>query len=152
MDYKNGKIYKITDNAYTKMYIGSTTQPLSKRFSDHRASYKLWQDGKGHNVTIFDIFNEFGVENCKIELIEEYECENKMELQRKEGEHIKNNDCVNRCISGRTQKEWYEQNKNRITAYQSEKILCECGKEYTKQHKSRHIESKKHINHLNLQA
>ena len=41
MDYKNGKIYMIyacVDGA-DEVYIGSTTQTLSKRMSGHRSSY-----------------------------------------------------------------------------------------------------------------
>ena len=114
MDYKNGKIYKITDIAYTKMYIGSTTQPLSKRFSKHKSDYKLWKNGKCNKVTSYDLFDEFGVENCKIELIENYECNCKDELLKKEGEYIKNNDCINKVIIGRTKKEWCIDNKDKI--------------------------------------
>jgi len=178
MDYKNGKIYKIIDNAYTKMYIGSTTQPLSKRFSRHKANYKLWQEGTHHKVLIFNIFDEFGIENCKIELIENYVCNSKNELERKEGEHIKNNDCVNKVIAGRTKKEYYNDNKNKILEkakeykeankniilekkkehYEANKqqilnikkirVVCECGKEYTKGNKSKHIITKKHIKYI----
>ena len=120
MDYKNGKIYKITDIAYTKMYIGSTCQSLSKRLSKHKASYKTWKDGKRSKTTSFDLFEEFGIENCKIELIENYECNCKDELQKKEGDHIKNNDCVNKIIVGRTKKEYKEANKDKIKEYQKE--------------------------------
>jgi hypothetical protein len=178
MDYKNGKIYKITDNAYTKMYIGSTTQSLSKRFSRHKSDYKLWLEGTHHKVSIFNIFDEFGIENCKIELIENYECNSKNELERKEGEHIKNNDCVNKVIAGRTKKEYYNDNKNKILEkakeykeanknkilekkkehYEANKqqilnikkirVVCECGKEYTKGNKSKHIITKKHIKYI----
>ena len=34
--YQNGKIYKITDIAYNKCYIGSTTEGLSLRMARHR--------------------------------------------------------------------------------------------------------------------
>jgi len=114
MDYKNAKIYKITDIAYTKMYIGSTCQPLSKRFSNHKALFKLWKDGKKGKVTSYDLFDEFGIENCKIELIENFACNCKDELQKKEGEHIRNNDCVNKYIPCQTQKEYREANKDNI--------------------------------------
>ena len=73
--YANGKIYKITDNAYTKCYIGSTIQPLSSRIGGHRRDYKRYLDGKRNFITSFALFEEFGVENCKIELMEEYPCE-----------------------------------------------------------------------------
>ncbi len=120
MDYKNGKIYKITDIAYTKMYIGSTCQPLSKRFSNHKANYKMWKDGKRCKITSYELFDEFGVENCKIELIEEFACENKSQLERKEGEHIKNNECINKVIVGRTIKEWYIDNVDKVKQQQKD--------------------------------
>ena len=60
------------------------------------------------------MFNEYGIENCKIELIENYSCISKAELLRKEVEHIKNNYFVNKTIPGRTQKEYREDNIDRI--------------------------------------
>ena len=175
MDYKNGKIYKITDIAYTKCYIGSTAQPLSKRFSKHKTDYKVWLNGKRNKVSVFDLFEEYGVENCKIELIENYECNSRNELERKEGEHIKNTDCVNKVIAGRTMKQyqqdnketiaeqqrhWREENKEkkaeqdrlyqhnnkeRISEQRSQKHVCECGSEYTLRNRSRHFKSKHHV-------
>jgi hypothetical protein len=41
-------------------------------------------------VSVYVIFDEFGVENRKIELVELFPCASKMELERKEGECIKN--------------------------------------------------------------
>ena len=40
-DYENGKIYKIVNDVDDDIYIGSTTQPLCKRFGDHKAMSKL---------------------------------------------------------------------------------------------------------------
>jgi len=114
MDYKNGKIYKIADIGYNKMYIGSTTQRLSKRFSVHKYHYKLWKENKYCKLSVFDIYEEFGFDNCKIELIENYSCTSKEELLKKEGEYIKNNICVNKVIAGRTKKQYCEDNKEKI--------------------------------------
>ena len=51
-------------------------------------------------------FDEFCVENCKKNLIEEYPCQNKKQLEKKEGGHIENDkNGLNRCIAGRT---WME--------------------------------------------
>ena len=170
MDYKNAKIYKITDIGYTKMYIGSTCQPLSKRLSKHKADYKQWKDGKRRKVTSFDLFDEFGLENCKIELIENYECNCKEELQKKEGEHIKINDCINKVIPCRTQKEYYidnkdiileknkeynEKNKDKILAYQQEyreankDKINEKNKEYREANKDKISEYKKEYKKAN---
>ena len=90
--YQNAKIYKITDIAYNKCYIGSTTESLSLRMAHHRAEFKRFLRGsaKGY-MRSYDLFNEYGVENCKIELIEYYKCNTMQEFRRKEGEHIKNN-------------------------------------------------------------
>ena len=115
--YKNGKIYKITDNAYTKCYYGSTVNSLSKRFSAHKTDYILFLANKRTNITIFSIFDEFGVENCKIELVELFPCKSKIELYQREGFYIKNNDCVNKMTAGRTQKEYREDNKEVLQEY-----------------------------------
>ena len=87
--HANGKIYRITDNAYTKCYVGSTIQPLSSRMGGHRREYKRYLLGTFNLITSFLLFQEFGIENCKIELIEEYPCENLEQLLQKEGEYIK---------------------------------------------------------------
>ena len=45
-------------------------------------------------------------EDYKIELLEEYACNNKQQLEKKEGEYIKNNECVNKRVAGRTNDEY----------------------------------------------
>ena len=46
----------------------------------HRTQYNHYIKGKmKQKTTAVDIFNEFGIENCKIELIETYPCNNKEE-------------------------------------------------------------------------
>jgi hypothetical protein len=98
MDYKNSKIYKIIDLEYTKMYIGSTTQLLTKRFCSHKSKYNKYKKNNIGYISSFILFDEFGIDNVKIELIENYPCNNKEELLKKEGEYIKNNICVNKII------------------------------------------------------
>ena len=112
--YNEGKIYKIVDVAYTKCYVGSTRETLSQRMARHREKYNSYIKGKGKFTTSFNLFDEFGVDNCKIELIENYPCQNKDELRRKEGHFIKNTDCVNKLIAGRTDKEYRQDNREKI--------------------------------------
>jgi hypothetical protein len=38
-------------------------------------------------------------DDVRIELIEEYPCKNKMQLNKREGYYIRNNDCVNKCYT-----------------------------------------------------
>ena len=103
--YQNGKIYKITDIGYTKCYIGSTIQPLSKRMAEHRRHHNQYLSGTKNYIYSFELFDEFGMENCKIELLEEYSCENKEQLNKKAGEYIRK---LNVLIKG--QKEEAKQN------------------------------------------
>ena len=116
--YQNGKIYKIVDIGYNKCYIGSTTESLSMRMTRHRQTYKQFlRGGKGSHIRSYDLFNEYGIENCKIELIEYYKCDTLQELRKREGEHIKNTECINKLVAGRTRKEYYEDNKDKIKEY-----------------------------------
>eukprot|EP00438_Fugacium_kawagutii_P017839 Skav201728 [mRNA] locus=scaffold311:672189:672737:- [translate_table: standard] len=79
----------------------------------HRKKYKQHSSGKDEGRTANKLFDEFGLENCKIELVEEYPCNSLMELRRREGFHIQNHDCVNTRIAGRTDQEYREQNREK---------------------------------------
>jgi hypothetical protein len=102
--YQNGKIYKIVDHGYNKCYIGSTYNTLSKRMSKHRESYQRFLDGKCYKTSSYNLFDEFGLDNCKIELIESYPCNNREELNAREGYLIIQTLCVNKVVVGRTKK------------------------------------------------
>ena len=92
--YTTGKIYKIVNIGYDMCYYGSTIQELSSRMSTHRANYKRFQVIGGKNVSVYRIFEEHTVDNCKIELVESYPCKNRSELESREGYYIRNNSCV----------------------------------------------------------
>ena len=109
--YQNGKIYKITDVGYSECYIGSTVQPLASRMSSHRSNYEDYRNGKYARVSVFDLFDKYLLENCKIGLIEHYPCKDREELRKREGYWIKLEECVNKRIAGRT-----KQDPFRITA------------------------------------
>jgi hypothetical protein len=97
MDYNNTKIYKIVSDLGDKVYIGTTTkQYLSQRMQGHRANYKTWQKTGKRRCTSFEIFDEYGVENCKIVLIELFPCTTKDEQSAREYFHICCMDCVNK--------------------------------------------------------
>ena len=118
MDYKNGKIYTIRSHQTDKFYIGSTTTPLSKRLSGHKSHFRAYLDGKYHNVTSFEII-KYG--DAYIELLEEFPCNNKMMLHKREGECIRREpNCVNKVVVGRTRKEYYDENAEKIIAQQKE--------------------------------
>jgi len=114
-NYSLTKIYKIESHLGDKIYVGSTAkQYLSQRFQQHKSSYKSWKEGKGSNITSYELFDEYGPENCQVVLIEEYSCSCKDAKNAREGHYIRTLDCVNKVIAGRTDKEYYVDNKEKI--------------------------------------
>ena len=85
LDYNNGKIYKIINFTNDKIYIGSTTSSLSKRLSEHK---KVGRKNDLHKPFYKDLFENIGKEYFEILLIEEYPCNSKLELERREYEII----------------------------------------------------------------
>jgi hypothetical protein len=166
--YLNGKIYKIVclDENDDRTYIGSTIIPLEERLKKHKKDKKRYERGAYHNVSSYPILH-----NCKIELIEDYPCDNEIELKKREQYHIDKNDCINKnraYITDEARKEIrknnYEKHKENeikqmkiyrvkhneiIKAYKSKKIDCECGICYTNQHKLRHFKTKRHQDGIN---
>lgn len=109
MSYKNAKIYVIRSYKTDNVYIGSTTQSLSKRFALHVGHFK----SQKKYYSSFEIL-KYG--DSYIELLEEYPCDTKEQLLRKEGELIRQtNNCVNKVIAGRTTQEYYVDNKDGIS-------------------------------------
>ena len=81
----------------------------------HRYSYEHYKEGyKRIFTSSFEMFDEYGPENCKIELLENICCDSKEELMKLEGFYIQNNDCINKRIAGRTKTEWVEDNKKYV--------------------------------------
>ena len=119
MDYKNGKIYSIRSYQSNDVYYGSTCQPLTKRLSKHKANYNQWIKDKNNSyVTSFGILK---YNDNYIELVEIYPCESKMELEKREGEIIRqNNNAINKVIPGRKYEEYFEANKDKINLQRKE--------------------------------
>ena len=112
-DYKKGLIYTIRTPHSDNIYIGSTCQPLYKRLFEHKSNFRNHKNGSIRYMSSYKIL-EFGDEY--IELLETYPCNSKMELYKREGELIREyrNVCVNMGIPGRTDKQYYEDNKEKI--------------------------------------
>lgn len=79
------RIYKIENNINDEIYVGSTTKTLAKRMSKHR--YKSKQEHCKHRK-LYEMTLEHGWECFRIILIEEFKCESKQDMLRKEQEHI----------------------------------------------------------------
>ncbi len=110
VNYQLGKVYKIVDNTNGNIYIGSTCEPyLSRRLNGHVLNYRKYLNEKYPNVTSFEIIKNG---NYDIVLIEEYKCDNKMQLHARERYYIENNECLNKVHPLRTGKEHYQTVKN----------------------------------------
>jgi len=141
-DYSKGKIYIIRSYQTDKVYIGSTTQTLAQRLGKHRRALKLYNKGeKSGYITSCEILQ---YDDHYIELIKNFPCDCREELQKKEGKYIrkykKKGRCVNRCIAGRTKKQYNDDNKNIIKAK---------AKQYREKHKEKHNEMKKQYHKKN---
>lgn len=89
INYLNGKIYKlICDDG---IYIGSTCRSLNCRLNEHKRHRHGNHKTTSSNLTIN--------ENTKIELLEEYPCNTKYDLEKREAEYmILNPHCINNNI------------------------------------------------------
>jgi hypothetical protein len=161
--YQNGKIYTLRHPSTDKIYIGSTVKKyLCNRLAEHNSHYKCFLNGKSNNVTSFEIIK---LGDSYIELLELFPCNSKLELNKREGELIREhkNNCVNSYVAGRTGKEYniecadkrketnkqhYENNKETIKEKRSTKYICDCGSEINISVKSRHEKSIKHQDYL----
>ena len=107
MKYQDGKIYKILNSETDDIYIGSTTQKISKRMTNHKTQAKR---GKSH--LLYQKMREIGDDKFYIELVEDYPCDNLEQLNRREGEWIRQIATLNEKVAGRTKKEYANDNRN----------------------------------------
>ena len=160
VNYNQAKIYKIWSPSTGLTYIGSTCSTLSKRISQHKDNKTCYEAGKRSYVTSFKVLDQ---PDARIDLIEYFPCNNRTELNRREGEIIVQTQCINKQIAGQTKKEYQQNNKEKISergkeyrqknkdainARKAEQHECMCGKIYTLGHKTRHEKTKWHIEYI----
>ena len=160
---KTGKTYRIVSIHTDKIYVGSTTQKLSKRLSEHVCDYKRFLLGKTHNnVQSFEIIK---LGDYQIELLEDHGQVTKLELLKFEraamllySDMIVNDRIPSDIGNGKEyhveyylknkekikerDAEWYLKNKEKI----NEQFTCDiCNGKYTCANKTKHFKSQKHI-------
>ena len=91
VNYQNGKIYRIVCNETGEQYIGSTCEPLCRRLAVHKAEMKR-SDGTNRYISSFQILKRG---SYSIILIENYPCEHKDELHRRERFYLESMECIN---------------------------------------------------------
>jgi hypothetical protein len=161
-DYSKGKIYSIRSFQTDDVYIGSTTQTLAQRLGKHREKYISYLKSKTNYVSANEILK---YDDYYIELITLYPCSCKAELEAEEGKFIREWDCVNKQIPGRTKKQWNFDNRYKIKeqlkqyankhkeekkVYDRIKTTCLCSCNITRINLKRHIKTKKHKDLMKL--
>jgi hypothetical protein len=113
-NYQDGKIYTIRNYTDNEMiYVGSTTQTLSRRLAKHRTDCKCGIS----RISLYSHIVDNDWSNWYIELYEYYPCNNKTELEKREGEIIREIGTLNKYIAGRTKEEWREENTEYFKEY-----------------------------------
>ena len=134
-NYANGKIYTIRCRSDdSKIYVGSTIQPLAVRFGGHKVHSKNEKMYK-----LIKLYQEVNNDwsDWYIELYENFPCSCREELLKREGEVIRLIGTLNKNIAGRDHKEWYNDNiekvKERGNKYRIENadIIKEKKKQYS---------------------
>ena len=140
--YEQGKIYKLVNSVNDMIYIGSTTEPLHKRWVSHLTDYKRRPNNK-----LYTKIREIGIEHFKIILLSIYPCESKSQLVLREREEYDKYDI----------KKLLNTYRPKVSEEEMNQLHKQCGKQYyerTKEHylevrKNYYNENKKTINKKN---
>jgi len=158
-----GIVYKIYSPNTNEIYIGSTTQKLKYRFQHHINDYQnTLRDNRNRTSNSRFIFEKFGVENCKIELLAKYEVVDDRHLRAYECKWIGklNRFCVNKyepinflpkhknIIFYQKNKELLKEKSKKNYDENKEQIL-ERTKEYYQKNKNQIVEKKKEYREKN---
>ncbi len=115
-DYKDGKIYTIRCKLDSSLiYVGSTVETLCSRFSKHK-----YQSKKNPEIHFYSAISDWN--DWYIELVEDFPCERKEQLLKREGEIMREIGTLNHQLAGnyltrgeqQYMKEYREQNAKQI--------------------------------------
>ena len=76
-NYANGKLYKIVSDFTDKIYIGSTTQPLSKRHHENKSKYDGFTSNEKESYHYVSVFEIMKIGSTGIVLIEDFPCKSR---------------------------------------------------------------------------
>ena len=157
----SGYIYNLINNLTGEVfYVGSTTQSLNRRLSDHkRDSFRPERSDYNCKKSIY--IREIGKDNFRIERIVTFDDLIQLEKSKLEQYYVLQNGMnTNTCVPGRSNKEsckaYYNKNKDQYKEYynnkkdeilEKSKQVCkcnECGFTYTYANKTNHLISRLH--------
>lgn len=170
--FKKGKMYKLTNTIDDELYVGSTIQTLKQRMYNHNKHRK-----KKSHWKVYKHLNQIGWGNVSIELIEDYPCNSKKKLLKRERywkdklnsklnerkPYISNKErkkeARNRSSEWRKNKdniikakkvkdEWYQRNKKKVLERIKQIVKCDCGLSFRQDSIRRHKKTKKHLSRM----
>lgn len=108
--YAKGKVYRLVNSVDNEEYVGSTCDTLPKRLYKHKYDAKLKTSRR-----VYQHMNAVGLNNVDIVLVEEFPCNNKMELLRRERYWVDElKPTLNKNIPARTKQEYYTDNIDKM--------------------------------------
>ena len=103
---RDGRVYAIRCLETGDCYVGSTCQPLARRFAQHKVEAKRSQ------TRLYCLMNQVGAEAFSIELLEDVEDASLPVLRGKEREWVQRVGNLNSNLPGRTEAEWRAENRD----------------------------------------
>ena len=140
-------VYGILCKTTWKVYYGSTELTVEERLEKHEISYRSYLKGKCRYCSSYEIIKN---NNYDIKLLEE--CDSKLQMCNREDYYIITFPCVNKYrarVPGRTKKEYYQDNKEKILEKRKEyreankEKMAEYHKEYYQNNKEKFSEQSK---------
>ena len=133
VNYADGKIYILRSNKTDSVYIGSTCSPLFKRLYQHKLLITSNAERKCNSIKLFE-----SDATVTIELLEDFPCNSKLELEMRENEWIKKTEkVINKVLPGNilSKKEYneYYRKENAEAIKKKEKEYKEAHKEEAKE-------------------
>ena len=171
-DYSKAVIYGIycKDKNVLEIYIGSTHDEIERE--RHHKGYCNNENNDKYNYKVYQFIRaNGGYGNWNFEVLEQFPCENEEQLRIREQYYY---DLLNPALNTNrpyvsedkikeyhkiTKAKHYQNNREEIlkrhTKYKKDnrekinkKFICDCGIEYTLDHRARHCDSKRHKNFI----
>jgi len=144
-------IWVKTENGVLRYY--GHTENITVRKGKHVSDHKRWV-AAGRPEKMGDVYATRSVlvldhEDWRMDVVDKIECETKDEARNLEGKWILENECVNMCVAGRTQQEYYQEHKKELKEYQKQHYeenkaeIKEKNKQYREQNKAKISEQQK---------
>ena len=158
--YQNSVIYKLVhknDQDNENIYIGSTTNFRGRKYQHKSDCNNIYS--REYNRNVYQHIRENGGWNMwDIVAIENYPCNNKIELQIRERHHIETfKSKLNKMIPNRDKAEWYEDNKDENRKKRKEyrennkEKISNCKKNHYEKNKEKILEKCKEYRKNNIE-